>query len=491
MIDICLVNWQTEYSFDDLQDKFKHTAKYQSGILREIDYPLREPPTGLMILASILENLGYSVDIIDCMILRDPFAFFHEIAPKYRLFGFSCLTNTFPATIKLLKYIHNLNPQAYYIMGGPHVSFTYENELTNFPEIDTIFIGESEQSLPWFVHQALEMPIIDMIYAGNSNSLAKTQNRPEKISKLFTSLLKQNKMPKGLAFRTFTNTTSNNPKVNDTNSIQISSSGFPNAQDLATIPLPARHLINRIYQVADIIVNRGCPNQCSFCSRTRLFPVTRIRPLDDILQELDYILSSGNYRFVNFYDNINVNHKYFNAFLDALIARNMPLPWGAELRADVITQEEAFKLEKANCKLVATGIESSSKEVLKRNFKFQNPEKVAQGIRLIKNAGVAVQAYFIIGLPGDTPERFQATLDFAATLPFEKDVDRLNFFVLTPYPGSDIATFPKKYGVNMLNSSYENYNCHEILVETENLSIDDLKMMMKQAAEFKEQNQLL
>ena len=92
--------------------------------------------------------------------------------------------------------------------------------------------------------------------------------------------------------------------------------GFPDPTDLEALPLPARHLISRVYSVADIIVNRGCPNQCSFCSRTKLFPKMRIRSVGQVMQEVDYILSGSNYHFINFYENININHKYFNHFLD-------------------------------------------------------------------------------------------------------------------------------------------------------------------------------
>ena len=73
MIDICLVNFQTEYSYQELQRNFEQSAVFQHGVLQAIDHPLREPPTGLLVLAALLENLGYSVEIIDCMILENPF----------------------------------------------------------------------------------------------------------------------------------------------------------------------------------------------------------------------------------------------------------------------------------------------------------------------------------------------------------------------------------------------------------------------------------
>ncbi|GAG42727.1 unnamed protein product, partial [marine sediment metagenome] len=180
----------------------------------------------------------------------------------------------------------------------------------------------------------------------------------------------------------------------------------------------------------------------------------RIRPVEQVLEEVKYISSCANYKFVNFYDNININHRYLNEFLDGLISQKFTLPWGAELRADVITKEEALKLKKSNCKIVATGVESASEEVLKINFKFQDPSKVAQGIRIFKEVGIAVQAYFVIGLPGDNWERFKKTLKFVETLNLEGGVDRVEFFTATPYPGSDLAMNKEKYGIRILNENY-------------------------------------
>ena len=140
--------------------------------------------------------------------------------------------------------------------------------------------------------------------------------------------------------------------------------------------------------------------------------------------------------------------------------------------------------------LIATGIESSSRDVLRKNFKFQNPEAVARGIRFMKEAGLAIQAYFIIGLPGDNPQRFEETLQFAKKLPFEAGRDRVNFFLLTPYPGSDLATYPEKYGVKIISQEYLDYTCHEILVETETLNAEEIKLMLEKANKWKTKSNL-
>ncbi|WP_371806214.1 radical SAM protein [Candidatus Lokiarchaeum ossiferum] len=474
MIDIALINWKTEFSEDSAQKNFEQSARYRGGILEYVDQFLREPPTGLMLLAQILEKKGYSVEIVDCTILEDPIGYLKYQAPKYRFVGLTALTNTFSAVMELASIMKNANPNLFLTLGGPHVSFEYQRILIQYPFVDMIFVGEAENSLPWVVEQLLIKPYIDFVYDNETHLLSQSLNSKE----LFFQRINQTpSKPKGITFLDQTPT--------EDGVRQVLYSGFPEPTNLDQLPLPARHLISRVYSVADIIVNRGCPNQCSFCSRTKLFPKMRIRSVEQVMQEVDYILSGSTYRFINFYDNININHKYFNYFLDELIAREKMLPWGAELRADVITSEEAHKVRQSNGKLIATGIESASPEVLRTNFKFQNPDKVAEGIHIMKNAGIAIQAYFVIGLPGDTPERFQQTLEFAEQLPFEKGIDHVNFFVTTPYPGSDLVLHPEKYGITVINTDYDQFNCHEVLMETETLNKSQVLEMITKANALK------
>ena len=478
MLDICLLNGITEFQEENRIKVFQESASFIDGILYKVDENLylREPPTGLMILASILEKKGYSVDIVDSSILRNPREYILENAHKYRLIGITGLTNTFNDILQTAKLIKGENPETYIVMGGPHASFEYKNILSQNPEIDLIFIGESEISFPWAVDKLLRAPVLDFIEDGKSEEINNTLNSPGKIPNLFNSIIGKEKVPESIVFQD--------------NDKKIKEPVFPDAINLSELPLPARHLISRIYSVADVIINRGCPNKCSFCSRTHLFPQMRIRPVTQVLEEVRYISSCANYRFVNFYDNININHRYLNDFLDGLISQNFSLPWGAELRADVITKDEALKLKKANCKIVATGVESASEEVLKINFKFQDPTKVAKGIRIFKETGIAVQAYFVIGLPGDNWDRFKKTLEFVETLNLESGVDRVEFFTATPYPGSDLAMNKEKYGIKILNENFSEYDCRNIIMETQSLKSDDIEKMIFEAKSLKKKLKL-
>ncbi|MHA1728576.1 MAG: B12-binding domain-containing radical SAM protein [Promethearchaeota archaeon] len=486
MIDVCLINPRTSKERKD--NKSRQQKNY-----------LREPPTGLLILTAILEMRGFTVEIVDCSILEDTFNYIRENAEKYRLFGVTSLTNTFYRAIQIAKTAKRFNPNVYIVMGGPHVSFTYEEVLKEFPFIDFICVGESEHSFPWLVKKLLIAPSIDLMYEENLDFIFEKGNIPGKIQKIMEET---QSIPKGIVFlskpiidpfirslREYNFEWKSKPEMfwtvePETNS-KIFYSGFPDPTELSKIPLPSRHQLSLNYTVADIIVNRGCSNRCSFCSRTKLFPKLRVRPLDNIMKELEQILSFSNYNFVNFYDNINIDRSFFEHFLRKLIEKEFPLPWGAELRADIITEEQAKLMKKANCKIVATGVESADENVLKTNYKFQDPEKVAKGINILKKEGIAVQAYFVIGLPGETNESFEKTIRYIKKLSLKKGVDKLELFAATPYPGSDLAINPDKYGLKVIINNYNLYNCQEPIMEIPSLRYKQIKEMNSKAKDLK------
>ncbi len=455
---------------------------------------MREPPTGIMILASILENTGFSVDIIDCSILQKPFNYIRKNIGKYRLLGITSLTNTFLFSSQIAKTAKRFNPDLYIIMGGAHASFKFDEILRDYPYIDAVCIGESEKSFPWLVNQLLKIPYVDLVYEKSTSKSRIKKNKPHRIQNILGSA---RNIPKGIAYlkepiiSPFIAGLKGNYRLNneyspnDQKQVTIFT-GYPDPVDLKDVPLPARHLISMNYTVANILVNRGCPYKCSFCVRTKLFSTVRIRKLDNVLDEIEQISKYTNYKFINFYDNLNLNRNYFLKFLEALNARKNNLPWGTELRADMITKEEALLMKTTNCRIVATGIESADETVLKKNFKFQDPYKSAEGIRVLKNAGIAVQAYFVLGLPGETEESFKKTLEFAKKLPLQKEVDLIEFFVATPYPGSDLDKKYESFGLKkVVDHNYNLYNCENIIMVPETLNYAQLKDMIKEADKIK------
>lgn len=451
----------------------------------------REPPVGLLILASILRSNGYTVDLLDCSIENEPFEVIKDMASDYRIIAFTCLTNTFNLTVKLIESARQSAPNALFTLGGPHASFMPTQILNTVPGIDIICLGEYEDVITPLVDSLLHKPILELL------------DREDEFPLIFRPSLDQ--LPKGVAIRKHN---SNHPKplqnspypknspvffsdfknelFNTDFSIisswfEIYNTGFPDPVDVNKIPLPARDLLTPKYQVASILVNRGCVNQCSFCSRQKLFGnIPRVRDLHSINEEIDDILLYSNYKFLNFYDNINMHPKWFREFMKLLQQKRLKIPWGCELRADTLTADDAKLMKKAGCVVAATGVESADETVLKLNFKYQDPEKVKRGIGFLKDARIGVQAYFVIGLPGETVESFNKTLDYLKGLGLNKN-DEINFFIATPYPGSKLGDNPEKFGAKRILDDFDKFDCSNVILEYEQLNNETILELKRRA----------
>jgi radical SAM superfamily enzyme YgiQ (UPF0313 family) len=132
-------------------------------------------------------------------------------------------------------------------------------------------------------------------------------------------------------------------------------------------------------------------------------------------------------------DTVTLNVKSFSAFCDELIARNLPIQWFGNARADNLT-DPAFvhRLRRAGCWMLALGIESESDEVRKDMVKRLERQKIQTAFRNMRQAGIRSFAFFIFGYPGETAATMEQTTRYAAEL----DPDFANFYPAVPYPGT-------------------------------------------------------
>jgi radical SAM superfamily enzyme YgiQ (UPF0313 family) len=425
----------------------------------------REPNLGLLYLAAILDQNNIPVDILDLEQFIDldeneMRELIKERIANYQIFGITSLTNTFHLAKDIARIIKNQDKDNITILGGPHVSFTYKEILMHDNKseklIDFICIGEAENSF-----LVLTKFLVSI--------LLKKQK--------FRNYEHQLQTINGLAY------------IDSNGKIVINSPVL--STKLEDLPLPARYKLPQeyyYYTVANVIVNRGCPNQCSFCSRQNLFKTTRIRTIDSILAEIRDIISLQTYTHINFYDNVNINKEFFRNFCEMFIDNGIKIPWGCEIRVDTITSEEARLLKEAGCKLVATGIESANETVLKTNFKYQDPERVRNGIINLKKNDIAIQAYFVLGLPGETEESFSETFEYIKSLSLD-EIDELNYFVATPYPGSRLWKEQEHFQIKIFKTDFTKYDCNHIIFETKELKKEKLELLYKCAKDIEKEYQ--
>ena len=176
---------------------------------------------------------------------------------------------------------------------------------------------------------------------------------------------------------------------------------------------------------ATTITDYGCPYPCTFCVIGTLGFATR--PIDDVLEEIDHLRAAGTTEIFFLDQTFGVKRSRALELCRAFEERG-DLSWTAFTRPDTGDDELLGAMRRAGCHTVILGVESADDAVLARTRKGYTTREVRAGISAAQRAGLRTVGTFIIGLPEDTHESLQATLDFA----IELDLDFMSLNVAVP-----------------------------------------------------------
>ncbi len=204
--------------------------------------------------------------------------------------------------------------------------------------------------------------------------------------------------------------------------------------------LPAKIVRKTFRRLASFDAGRGCPFQCSFCTIINVQGRTsRWRSADDIEALVRANLKQGIRRFFITDDDFARN-KGWEEILDRLIQlrEDEGLPLSLAIQVDTVCHKIPRFIEKAvraGCFNVFMGLESLNPHSLVGAKKQQNKIwEYRAMLQAWKDHGCTTVAGFIIGFPDDTPESIAQDIDIIKR---ELPLDLLEFFCLTPLPGSE------------------------------------------------------
>ncbi|KKP66096.1 MAG: Radical SAM family protein [Candidatus Roizmanbacteria bacterium GW2011_GWA2_35_19] len=210
-----------------------------------------------------------------------------------------------------------------------------------------------------------------------------------------------------------------------------------------------------------VLTSRGCPFDCTFCAgaRSSLSLDVRNRGVESVASEIKGLLVDSGIQSVRFMDDLFMSsEKRTRSILEALRKTGVSnLYWDATGRASILAKFNSsfFDYLKENgANEFAMGIESGSERLRKRINKQVSMAEIEKSLVELTKRGIKVKGYFIIGLPTETKEETQSTIDLARNLT-QKYPGFFNgsIFIFRPYPG----TQEWKYLIN------EGYNEEELL----------------------------
>jgi radical SAM superfamily enzyme YgiQ (UPF0313 family) len=229
-------------------------------------------------------------------------------------------------------------------------------------------------------------------------------------------------------------------------------SDLPNLE-AATPPTLPRSTVARVFgKYSSFDAGRGCPFQCSFCTIINVQGrKSRYRTADDVEAIVRAEAKQGITRFFITDDNFARNRNW-EAILDRLIELRAKEGFKIRLLLQVDTACHRIanfveKCGRAGVLFVFIGLENINPQSLLGTKKRQNKIwEYREMLQAWRRAGVITYCGYILGFPADTPESIARDIDIIKK---ELPLDVLQFYILTPLPGSEDHKVLHERGVFM------------------------------------------
>ena len=403
------------------------------------------PPMAYLSIAAYMRKFGIKIGILDAEIENFDDEKTLEIIKESdaKIIGLTAMSSYYKDALRLAKKIKEKFPNKKIVIGGVHIS-SLPKDVIKEDCFDFGIIGEGE--VPFY--------------------------------KLADALLKKGdyKNIKGLMFK-------DKEKIID--------NGYGDCiMDLDEIPRYAYDLIPvERYKATPAVsienksitmyTRRGCPFQCIFCAsdviskKTRAFSAKRV--FEDILWTKE---KYGIKEIIFWDDSFTIDRQRIIDLCNLIIENKLDIIWTVETRADLCDEELLRLMKKAGCWCIFFGVESGSDRVLKIIKKGETKEQIRKAFKMCYKLGIATRASFILGLPGDTKESMQESINFAKELNSEVT----QFQITVPFPGSELFREYEKYGtIPDMDFSKWDYYSEDAYFIPNGLDIGILKEYRKKA----------
>ncbi len=362
---------------------------------------------GLGLLRTILHQNGILTDLLSTRAVTS-WDQLRKQLDGYRMLIMNVRSYTFPVAYRSAQIFKDVNPEGLVLTGGMHATVALD-EMTAIPEFDRICQGPGENV------------IVDLV------------SNPDSFPRVFI----------GMGAK--------------------SMAEWPSI-DRTVWPQPASRHLKRSFNwplepecgwgpgpVATILTSRVCPWQCVFCNENSYIPNMGRRPVDMVIEELNYLDETfGPIGSVVIHDSMFFqNPRWLEEWIDKYPRKaNKIWPYWAAGRADTVRQwPDLFEalIRETNWDTISIGFESGSDRVLRILNKECTEEDNFFAIDLVNRIGDEMEAEgrkapvfwsnIMLGIPGETHEDAFKTMRMLKRM--RRVMPSIAFYA--PYPGSALG----------------------------------------------------
>lgn len=377
-------------------------------------------PFAIPIIAAVLKNFEF--EIIDCNIndySED------EVAgilgtKEAKLVLISTISYDYYRTYhRLAEIVKQVKPDCTLMMGGVYVTTCVEHVMED-ENIDIAMMGHAEERME---------PLIDDILNDRTTDIEKTE---------------------GIAFRKNGKCIINPLITNVADVKKMVVPDYEKTDIMKYIKKDESIAVNYVNEsrkhFANVLSSYGCPYNCIFCaSRSISGRKVVVRPAEDVLKEIDFLVRNCGIELLNIMDdNILFDKDRAKYIFREITARQ----YNIEIRIDNLAiwhldQEILDIMKEAGVTRMGVSVESGCERVLHKIMRKPLKLEIVKPIReLCRKAGILMTANFMIGLPGETWDEIRESLRFAE----DCDFDLISIHIATPLPKTDLYTYAIEYG---------------------------------------------
>ena len=377
---------------------------------RTVNLPCSTPPMGILCLAGYLRSrLDLDLLLMDQRVENAPVQSVIRRAADFGadVVGLSVLTPFASMLGPLTQGLRAALPNVFIVLGGPHVSAFQEEALAG-NAADAAVPGEGECAL-------------------------------EQVIRALDGCADLTSIP-GLLWRNSEGAVTRNP------------GSIPFIEDIDALPFPAYDLLDvKKYwalasmaqlpprKYAALFSSRGCPCRCIYCHRVfgKRF---RANSPERLVAEVEHYVKTFGITHIEFLDDIfNFDPKRVVAICDLMTKRNLKLRinFPNAIRTDVLTEETLDALVGAGLFHSAFALESGSPRMQRFMGKHLNVDKFLRAVKWATDRGVFAHGFAMLGLPTETEEDMQATLDAACN----SRLHTASFFTVIPFPNTELYAY--------------------------------------------------
>jgi len=378
------------------------------------------PPLGIGYLSSYLKKNKVEVILVDA--LKDNLTTAQVVKKVLKeepmAVGITCLTAFYIEVVKLSKLLKKNGFKV--IIGGVHPTFMPAQTLKD-SGADFVVLGEGEEALLKLVKSDLKRKNIPGAYSRDT-------------------IKKKMPLTKAQAV------------------VNLDLLPFPDWEqmDPRGYPMAPHGAIAKNFPIGIIITTRGCPYMCSFCASPKFYErKIRYRSPGNVVKEIKHLVKNCGIKEVHFEDdNLTLKRNHVEKLCRSIVRNKIKISWACPngIRADKVDEKLLKLMKKAGCYYVAFGIESANPQILKNIHKLETIDTIQKAITTANKVGIQTQGFFIFGLPGETKDTIEESIQFAK----KSKLARAQFIILDVIPGSELwDTLKGKFKPNWKKNSYK------------------------------------